>query len=298
MPLSAAAAAELYRSAGGINMPENWDSILKQMKTTALGRLARPVWRPTLVARDGQAAASKIGGTPWLAADEDWPACQNCGQPMPLLVQLNLDDLPTSVGPRFGTGLLQAFYCWNTDPDCTQETRAWDAGSTGSKWLRLFKPIGEPRDPRTAWRSGRREVVPLAGAAPAPPFVGPTSVRVDDPVRPARLTGWEQDVDYPTAADAEAQGVPDYATYLAAAGVAADWDYNFPYNGIKVGGWPYWLQSREWARCPTCHREMTRLLFQLPHHELPSERQFGDNGTAYLLQCEDHPDRLVLLWQC
>jgi hypothetical protein len=275
----------------------DWDRILEQMKTTALGKLERPAWRPRRVARDGKADDSKIGGAPWLAANEDWPACQNCGQPMPLLLQLNLGGLSGSVGTRFGTGLLQAFYCWNTRPDCANETQAWAPDSTGSKLLRLFKPISESRDLGTIWRSGKREVR-VASAAYEPSLAGPPSVRIDDPITPTRLRGWQQDVDYPTDEDAVAAGVHDYATYLEASGVAADWGYNFPYNGIKLGGWPHWLQSREWARCPTCRREMTRLVFQFSHHELPSERTFGDNGTAYLLQCEDHPDRLALLWQC
>jgi hypothetical protein len=269
----------------------NWDRILEQMKGTALGQLERAVWRPRLVSGDRKAGASKIGGTPWLAADEDWPACPNCGQIMPLLVQLNLDDLPPSVGSRFGTGLIQAFYCWNTRPHCEVEAEAWDPESTRSKLIRLVQPTGEWRKPRTTWTSGRRRVILLAESLDEP------VVPVEDPVSPTCLSDWEEDVDYPKERDATALGVHESTTYLQEAGIGADWEYNFPYNGTKLGGWPYWLQFNEWATCPTCRRPMTQLVFQLAGHEFPSDRGFGDGGNAYLLQCAEHPGQLALVAQ-
>ncbi len=271
----------------------DWERILAQIRSTALGRLERPVWHPKLVARDGgQAGASKIGGTPWLAPDEPWPACQNCGQPMPLLVQVNLSELPSSVGTRFGTGLVQAFYCWNTRPHCAVDAEAWIPESTQSKLIRLVEPTTEWREPATTWTSGRRKVVLREEPADEP------SIRVEDPVRPTCLRGWEEDVDYPTEGDATALGVLEYTAYLEGAGVAGDWDYTYPSNDIKLGGWPYWLQCSAWANCPTCHKPMTRLVVQLPSHEFPSDRGFGDGGTAYLLQCVEHPGQLALVYQC
>src|SRR5207249_4215741 len=110
----------------------------------------------------------------------------------------------------------------------------------------------------------------------------------------------EEDVDYPTERDATALalGAVEYTAYLERAGVAGDWEYNFPSNKMKLGGWPYWLQSSQWANCSTCHQPMTRLVFQLPSHEFPSDRGFGDGGTVYLLQCAEHPGQLALVYQC
>jgi hypothetical protein len=42
---------------------------------------------------------------------------------------------------------------------------------------------------------------------------------------------------------------------------------------------------------------MTQLVFQLPWHQFPSDRGFGDGGTASLLQCAEHPGQLALVSQ-
>ena len=86
---------------------------------------------------------------------------------------------------------------------------------------------------------------------------------------------------------------------LRIAGLAEDWDCTFPRNGIKLGGWPYWIQSNDWATCPVCRMRMTQLVIQLPHSFLPADRTlFGDCGNAYLMECMPHREQLALVWQC
>ena len=70
----------------------------------------RKAWKPVVVDGDGPRTSSKFSGTPWLAADEIWPMCSNCGKPMLLCVQLNRGDLPQPLKGEFGSGLLQLFY--------------------------------------------------------------------------------------------------------------------------------------------------------------------------------------------
>src|SRR6476469_6890944 len=71
----------------------------------------RTAWTPIVEEKDGEATASKFSGMPWLAEDESYPCCRNCQTSMPLLLQLNLADLPTELTGKFGSGLLQLFYC-------------------------------------------------------------------------------------------------------------------------------------------------------------------------------------------
>lgn len=82
---------------------------LKQ-KLTSVKRLA---WRPIVQEGDGDLTASKFAGKPWLNAGEKWPVCPNCGKPMQLFLQLNLDELPENLNSRFGSGIFQFFYCTN-----------------------------------------------------------------------------------------------------------------------------------------------------------------------------------------
>src|SRR5262249_38323999 len=155
----------------------------------------------------------------WLAPDEPWPSCGNCGQPMPLLLQLNLRDLPTTVGHRFGTGMVQVFFCWNTRPHCEVEAEAWRPQSIVSKLVRLVEPIDGWRKPATTWTSGTRKIVQGDAPGEEPP------IRIEDPITPTCLTNWEEDIDYPTDRDAAAMGVPDFAAHLEQSGVGEDWEY-------------------------------------------------------------------------
>ena len=66
----------------------------------------KKAWLPLTEQRDGPVTACKFAGKPWLAADEDWPLCPSCGREMFLLLQLNLRQLPATIGKMPGTGLM------------------------------------------------------------------------------------------------------------------------------------------------------------------------------------------------
>ncbi|HEY9599103.1 MAG TPA: DUF1963 domain-containing protein, partial [Cyanophyceae cyanobacterium] len=85
----------------------------------------RPAFLPKVSEGDGELQSSKFSGKPWLSKNEHWPLCQYCGKPMQLFVQLNLDSLPESIQGEFGSGLLQMFYCTNTEDECDIECEAW-----------------------------------------------------------------------------------------------------------------------------------------------------------------------------
>lgn len=279
----------------------NWNQGLERIKGTALGKMERETWlldERNAKHKDGSARRSKLGGTPWLAEDEEWPTCQNCGLPMALLVQIDLDQLPDAVGDRFGAGLIQVFYCFSTEPHCEVDAEAWVPESMKSKVARLVNPIGDLRKWETAREFGKRHVVQR------PPGHSPRSddlpsIKFEDPVQPTLLGGWERDVDYPDWQDARDHGVDDYEGCLALAGLAEVWQDAFPRDGIRLGGWPCWIQNNDWATCPVCGMQMTQMVIQLPHGSLPADRTlFGDCGNAYLVQCVQHREQLALVWQC
>ena len=65
---------------------------------------------------------------------------------------------------------------------------------------------------------------------------------------------------------------------------------------MKAGGWPTWIQDPAYPPCPRGDHPMTRLLLQLESDQgVPYT--WGDNGLAYVLQCESHPAEVTLVWQ-
>lgn len=89
----------------GLEPPDIPDDTPKIPAT--LSALKRRAWYPTFEAgEEPNLLASKVGGVPWLAADEAWPELD--GEPMPLLLQVNFADLvgASMTEPR----LLQIFY--------------------------------------------------------------------------------------------------------------------------------------------------------------------------------------------
>jgi uncharacterized protein YwqG len=48
-------------------------------------------WYPKVSDGDGSLLDSKFSGKPYLLPGEEYPRCLNCGKPMQLFVQLNLN---------------------------------------------------------------------------------------------------------------------------------------------------------------------------------------------------------------
>lgn len=230
----------------------------------SLRAFKRTACQPQTADGDGPPTASKFGGTPWLAPDEDWPKCGACGNPLQFFVQLNLDDLPVS----YGSGLLQFFYCTHgesADAICEVEREGWKPFSPGSV-VRIVQPVGPPRT------------------------VG--ILRFDRPFPPRLITGWTAVDDYPEWEEAESSHgivLPDDV-----------WDElyeaGFPLTGDKLGGWPSFIQGIEYPNCPDCGDTM-RLVFQVDSRDhVPYS--WGDRGRGHITQCARHPHRLAFGWAC
>jgi hypothetical protein len=104
-----------------------------------LAKHRRPAWRPVVEEGDGPTTVSKFCGTPWIGPDAPWPGCGHCKEPLPLFLQLDLGDLPEELGRRFGTGLLQLFYC--TRDEC-QGYGGWEPFADDLSHVRVVRPNG------------------------------------------------------------------------------------------------------------------------------------------------------------
>ena len=227
-------------------------------------RVRRTTWMPVVRKGDGAPDASKFAGTPWLAQGEPWPACDNCGDPMPLFLQLNLNTLPEELQNTYGSGLLQLFYCTNGDPCCEAECDAFFAFTSG-KLVRVIQPEGEPQT-----------------------IVLPEEGRV---FPPQEIVGWKEDQDYPTWEE----GL-EYRVNLTDEEWEQIADYNFPRLGDKLAGWPLWIQGVEYPYCPICH-DLMHMVFQIDSEDhIPY--MFGDAGCGHITQCAKHLDQVTFAWAC
>ncbi len=226
-------------------------------------KLVRPAWRPRTVARDHGHVEQGFRASARLGEGESWPVCPSCSHPLDLFLQLNLSETPNDQ-----KGILQVFYCTSTSPLCEVETEAFFAGPGKSKLVRIVDPASAPR------------------VAPRPKEL---AKRVSAP--PLEIVGWDAVKDAPCEEELEHLAKRS----LEELGVAALWD-GLPQGGDKLGGYPAWQQSVEYPTCAECKKPMDRALFQLGSNGAAAW-QWGDMGTAYLVQCSRHPGRLELLWQ-
>lgn len=239
-------------------------------------RHVRSAWKPITIDED-ERALSWFGGEPTAAAGERWPVCERCSAPMRFFLQLALGELPERAGFPLRDGLLQLFYCSNDD-----RCDSWEPFS-GTHSIRRVS-------------AGSLTEVP-------PPSVDSFPKRV--------IAGWSEVQDYPSSEEHEALGLrynydfdrgyvdvhcDDPAIHLADADDDVADAIAAPATGDKLSGWPYWVQSPEYPRCPRC-RESMQLLLQVDSEDNLAY-MFGDVGCAHLTYCPKHPDVCAFGWAC
>jgi hypothetical protein len=243
-------------------------------------RHRRPAWDPVVEEGDGPRDVPKFGGVPWTGPDDPWPACQICGKPLPLLVQLDLDRLPSG---RFGSGLLQLFYCTRGDCDCEG---GWEPFNDKVSRVRVVQPAG--------------------------PGLEPTAEQLEALLPAKRIIRWDEFVDEPGSGEHEDLGL-SYGYDLTAQAVTI----SCPVAGLtgavvddaemaeviaetqagdKLAGWPCWVQNVEYPACPRCGKRMEMILQVDSEDNVPF--MFGDNGCGHVTQCPDHKDVVAFGWAC
>lgn len=252
-------------------------------------RHARTAYIP--ITRDGHGAdrGSRFNGAPFLAEGEVWPACTICTKPMPLFLQLNLDDVPGEYAGRFGSGLLQLFYCVG---ECGYEdAEAWAPFDHKTKLARIV-----PKD------------APGAIALPRDVGLKASPQAIERWVTNRECCNAEEAAEYGVAMDYERKRL-SHAVRFRCDALRTDtgWINQRDENrlneqvfnasgGDKLGGWPQWIQSIEYPNCPQCQTRM-QLVFQIDSEDhVPF--MFGDVGCGHITQCPNHKDVVTFGWAC
>jgi hypothetical protein len=202
---------------------------------------------------------------------------------LPLFLQLDLAKIPEELGQRFGSGLLQLFYC----------TREECQGSGG------WEPFAD--------ELSRVRVVHADGPAPL------TALSQQNGLFPAKqIIGWSRFTDLPTPCEHDDLGLKykyDFdAGTLRLQCPELDFDVTHAMNdcpaeeialsehGDKLAGWPAWVQGVEYPHCPRCKRRMTHVFQVDSEDNIPF--MFGDVGCGHITQCPDHKEVVAFGWAC
>ena len=206
--------------------------------------------------------ASKFGGYPYLRNPKDWPACPNCKENMQLFLQLNLEKLPMKYGN--GKGLMQLFYCTN-EAKCE-----------------LSQDNFLPFSPGVV---ARRVAIKGASATQKP--------NLKNVFEEKEILEWETVDDYPSPEEYVELGIHIDRNTVE---LLEEAEECLPIPGDKLGGWPYWLQYREYIEDENDEESEFTHFFQLDSEDnLPYV--FGDGGLAFLMYNPKQEDELALLWQ-
>ncbi|MEO0491714.1 MAG: DUF1963 domain-containing protein, partial [Cyanobacteria bacterium J06659_2] len=271
-----------------------------EISDNPLERFKRLAWKPIVKEGDGDLRSSKFGGKPWLGADEGWPLCPNCDNPMRFFLQINLAEIPEAIRSKFGQGILQFFYCTyetTIEHDHSTPNTSVMSGNLQTGVVHYIEhqscldpsPFSRHRLIRIVQADG------VSGVFEVPETVCQLADSSEGGFPPRRIVGWQQYDEYPGYADyenlrrADVSLSDDDDNYIQAVAESPEID--------KLAGWPLWIQDVEYPACPTCQQPMNQLVFQLASDDnIPF--LWGDVGIGYLLQCPEHTDQITFLSQC
>lgn len=207
-------------------------------------------------------ATTKFGGLPYLRNNKDWETCPSCKQNMQLFVQLNLETLPLKYSNS--KGLIQLFYCTNEAKcELSQDN---------------FLPFSQGVVARKIQVKGNSATQK------------PNLAKVFEE---KQVTTWETIDDYPSPEEYVDLGIEIDRNTVE---LLEDADICLPAPGDKLGGWPYWLQYREYIEDEADDESEFSHLLQLDSQDnLPFD--FGEGGLAYLMYNPKKDEELALLWQ-
>jgi len=224
----------------------------------------RTAWLPFVLEQDGPAWSSKFGGAAFIPEGESHPNCPNCRGPLPLLLQLDIANLPEP--ERLGTeGLVQLFYCTNRAAKCESACLAFAPGSRSVV--------------------ARRVSARARGVA--------SSAVIEGAMAPKQIVRWKAEDDYP---DFEEPVARQIAARMSDEERDLWLDNGLTLVGEKLGGWPAWVQGAVRPPCPSCRQPM-EAIFQIDSNDLV-DIEWGDAGIAHLFQCAEHPGELAFTWAC
>lgn len=209
-------------------------------------------------------AKSKMGGLPYLRGQDDWPICPNCKNNMQLFLQLNLQEIPE----QKENGLVQMFYCTNSEPHCESE-------------LEAFIPFSKAVVCRRIDENG-----------PSVEF----KPKLEEVFGEIAISGWKKQDDYPHFEEWEHLGI-EFDPYDEEVFEMMDIrEQGMALPGDKLFGWPFWVQSIEYPHDRKTNKMMTHF-FQIDS-EVHIPYSFGDVGTGHLTVSPDNKHELGFGWAC
>jgi uncharacterized protein YjbI with pentapeptide repeats/uncharacterized protein YwqG len=294
---------------GSISDSQAMDLIASKFK-----RLKRTAWKPITVKGDSNLAVSKFAGKPWINPGDSYPMCEYCQTPLRFFLQLNLSQLPESLNRQFGDGLLQLFYCTNSESGCD------------AFLIKNIQPTETPLQYEMPDIIFDSMSALIEGEFPAKQIVNwqamddhPNRYDRQDLIEFLDEFGFDE-VEFRTIVNTpnfefDEDSFELYANYinpndssqpsvdLKKRMMRVDTAIDFmgltrmhPLEGDKLSGHPQWHQGEEFPNCPDCDRLMDRLIFEFASDD-NIRYLWGDCGTGYVLQCPQCKDRITFLHQ-
>ncbi|MCH9680877.1 MAG: DUF1963 domain-containing protein [Deltaproteobacteria bacterium] len=215
---------------------------------------------------DDSKPCSKFGGAAFLVRRQTWPTCCDCGDPMRLLVQLDLSMLPPELSHPHRQGLVQLFHCTRAPATPSRHsTRRCHTPSVFACW----RSPAELRDP------AERVDDPFA--------VDPLDEGAEQPLVVRRWNRGRPEL--PATPHELTSAHPVDPRLLAATS---------PRRDDKLGGWPAWPSQSQYPQCKECGTALSYLLQLEPgglsrcHFEVEGVRALG-----MLFQCSTVPEHVA-----
>jgi len=201
--------------------------------------------------------ASKIGGTrPYLPTGTQWPKCGDCEEPMRFFLQFDLSLLPNESPDkaRFGSqGLVQLFVC--ADNGCYDHYAAFSKCSL----VRLVDlPTSEHEKqqaeattvPEADVSKNSFDEISVVGVEKQSTLEVPNHEELLS--KGTRVSFSKQCKRFLLLLEIITQEEFNAILEGGEAQDAYDGQVSGPKGGIKVGGWPFWVQGVEYPDCPEC----------------------------------------------
>jgi Domain of unknown function (DUF1963) len=278
---------------------------------------------PIIRSGDGSLTTSKYGGKPWLHPDEDYPLCPNCGKPMQLFLQLDLDEIPEYFRSQFGGGLFQLFYCNNVVfaeygtgliGSTTEEYEAFIEDGNAILATVKDKIINYPhsisakdKDDGT-WEIQVTEILQNCSSecrgwdafskcqlVRIVKQIGSPKIyelpKTENILEPKLIVGWKEVDDYPHFTQIDLEDLFEIELDEEEEESLEDDLIDLHQYEDKLSGWPTWIRDPDFPICPTCNRLMDRTIFQI------GSGDYSVLDRGYIVQCSEHKNQVAFFSQ-
>lgn len=217
--------------------------------------------------------------SPFVPAEQGWPLCSHCGDPLSLVCQVNFGQFSGS-GMFTKKGLFQFFYCWNCFPPYSEEIspNVFEEGYPGYIPMELLeKQLGIAFRWYADFDEATAATVPQAESPFKGAIVGADAI---SPVPYLSVPDRVDEADPLADVDFEESNPDDY-----------EWDIRDSVLPTKecisqLGGYPVWVQNYDTPLCPACGNR-SELVVAVGSGD--TGLIWGDTGYWYVFACKATP---------